>query len=88
MIFCERVSMVYFDDIAIFIFTRTWEEHLAVLDDVLQRLRAAGLTASPSKCAFDQEELLYLGHLVTREGILLGAKKRAMASNCHICAVF
>jgi len=60
--------MVYLDDIVIF--TKTWEERPAVLDDVLQRLRAAGLKASPGKCAFGQEELLYLGNLVTREGIL------------------
>ena len=60
--------MVYLDDIVIF--TKTLEEHLAVQDDVLQRLRATGLKASPGKCALGQEELLYLGHLVTREGIL------------------
>lgn len=69
--------MVYLHDIAI---VRTWAEHLAVQDDVLQRLRAMGLKASPGKCAFGQEELMYLGHLVTREGILLGAKERATAS--------
>ena len=40
------------------------------LNDVLQRLHAAGLKASPAKCEFGQEQLLYLGHLVTREGIL------------------
>ncbi|KAL0021638.1 hypothetical protein WJX77_002850 [Trebouxia sp. C0004] len=63
-----KTVMVYLDDIINF--TRTWEDHLAVLDDVLQRLRAAGLKASPGKCAFGQGELLYLGHLVTGEGIL------------------
>ena len=52
-----KTVMVYLDDKLIF--TRSWEEHLAVLDDVLQRLRAAGLKASPGKCAFGQEELLY-----------------------------
>lgn len=58
--------MVHLDDAVIF--TRTWEEHLGVLDDVLQRLRAAGLKASPCKCAFVQEELLYLGHLSHQRG--------------------
>jgi len=43
---------------------------LAVLDEVFLRLRAAGLMASPAKCDIAQEELLYLGHLVTRQGIL------------------
>ena len=63
-----KTVMVYLTDIVIL--TKTWEEHLAVLNNVLQRLRAAGLKASLGKCAFGQEELLYLGHLVTKEGIL------------------
>ena len=63
-----KTVMVYLDDIVVY--TKTWEEHVAVLDDVLQRLRAAGLKASPGKCAFGQEEPLYLGNLVTRKGIL------------------
>lgn len=60
--------MVYLTDTVIF--TKTQEEGLAVLDNVLLRPRAAGLKASTGKCAFGQEEQLYLEHLVTREGIL------------------
>ena len=63
-----KTVMVYLDDIVIY--TNTWQEHLAVLDEVFLRLRAAGLMASPAKCDIAQEELLYLGHLVTRQGIL------------------
>ena len=61
-------AMVYLDDIIIY--SRTWEEHVVALDQVLGRLRAANLQASGSKCALAQSELLYLGHLVTRQGIL------------------
>ena len=60
--------MVYLDDIIIY--SETWQEHLATLDDVLRRLRAAGLKASPGKCEFGQTSMQYLGHIVTREGIL------------------
>ena len=63
-----RNVMVYLDDIIIY--NVTWEEHLAILDDVLRRLRAAGLQASRSKCAYGQSTIQYLGHIVTREGIL------------------
>ena len=59
---------VYLDDIIVF--TETWEEHLTFLDEVFTRLRAAGLKASPNKCELGMEQLLYLGHIVTREGIL------------------
>ena len=63
-----KTVMVYLDDIIAF--TETWEEHLTILDEVFTRLRAAGLKASPSKCELGMEQLLYLGHIVTREGIL------------------
>ena len=60
--------MVYLDDIIIY--SETWQEHLATLDEVLRRLRAAGLKASPSKCEFGKTSIQYLGHIVNREGIL------------------
>ena len=60
--------MVYLDDIIVY--SRTWEEHVVALDQVFGRLRAANLQASGSKSALPQSELLYLGHLVTRQGIL------------------
>ena len=63
----EKV-MVYLDDIIIY--TKTWREHMATLDEVFRRLRAANLKASPAKCAIGQTEIQYLGHLVTRAGIL------------------
>ena len=54
--------MVYLDDIIGY--SETWQEHLATLHNVLRRLRAAGLQASPSKCEFDRATLQYLGHIV------------------------
>ena len=50
--------MVYLDDIVVY--NKTWEEHLATLDNVLHRLRAAGLQASPSKCEFGRTTIQYL----------------------------
>ena len=60
--------MVYLDDIVVY--SSTWAEHLASLDSVLRRLKAAGLQASPGKCEFGKTEMTYLGHIVTRDGIL------------------
>ena len=60
--------MVYLDDIIIY--SKSWRDHIQALDDVFRRLRAANLKASASKCALGQTEMQYLGHLVTREGIL------------------
>jgi hypothetical protein len=36
---------------------------------VLERLRRAGLKLKPSKCSLFQDKVVYLGHVVTRDGI-------------------
>lgn len=58
--------MVYLDDIVVY--TDTWQDHLAALDEVFLRLRSAGLKASPSKCEIAQEQLLCPRHIILREG--------------------
>jgi len=60
--------MVYLDDIIIY--SETWQEHLATLDEVWRQLTAAGLKASPRKCEFGRTSMQYLGHIVNREDIL------------------
>ena len=52
----------FMDDILIA--TKTWEEHLTALDQVLQRLDEANLAAKPSKMFVGFRELPYLGHMV------------------------
>ena len=58
----EDFSSAYIDDIVVF--SRTWEEHLAHLKQVLDRLRKFHITAKPSKCEWGAQSLLYLGHAV------------------------
>lgn len=52
----------YIDDILIH--TATWDQHVLTLENVLQRLRNANLTARPSKCAFGLGRIDFLGHIV------------------------
>ena len=71
MVLCDLLwdrVLVYLDDIIIY--SETWQEQMATIDEVLRRLRAAGLKASAGKCEFGQTSMQYLGHLVTREGVL------------------
>ena len=65
--------VVYLDDIIIF--SNTKEEHLKRLEAVFQKLAAAGLKLKPSKCYFFKEEIEYLGHVVSGEGISTNPKK-------------
>ena len=59
--------LVYLDDITVF--SRTFTEHLGHLRAVFDRLQDAGLKLKPSKCSFFREEMEFLGHKVTKEGI-------------------
>ncbi|XP_043225249.1 uncharacterized protein K02A2.6-like isoform X2 [Amphibalanus amphitrite] len=58
---------VYLDDILVS--SRSTEEHLKTLDEVLRRLQEAGLKVRASKCQFMMQNVEYLGHLIDRNGI-------------------
>ena len=61
------LCLVYLNDVMVV--GRSFEEHLLNLQNVFEHLRKAGLKLKPKKCAFLKKEVLYLGHLVSREGI-------------------
>ncbi len=56
--------VVYIDDVLVF--SRTLEDHL---EQVIARLQEAGLKLQPAKCHFLQEEVEYLGHVITPFGL-------------------
>ena len=60
--------LFYLDDIIVF--SSTWEEHQARLREVFERLRHAKLKLGTAKCTFAANEVSYLGHRVTEEGLL------------------
>ena len=59
--------LVYIDDIIIF--GKTFDQHLHNLQQVLDRLRQAGLKLHPRKCHFLQHEVTFLGHVVSQKGV-------------------
>ena len=63
-----ETCLFYLDDIIVF--SSTWEEHLARLREVFERLRHAKLKLGATKCTFAAKEVSYLGHRVTEEGLL------------------
>ena len=58
---------VYIDDVLIY--SRTLKEHLEHLKTVIQRIEGAGLKLKTSKCCFVREEVEYLGHILTPDGL-------------------
>ena len=55
-------ASAYLDDVVIY--SKTWEEHLLHLKEILRRLGRGGLTVKPKKCQFGMEQCTYLGHVV------------------------
>ncbi len=71
--------LIYLDDIIIF--SKSFNEHLARLQLVFDRLREHGLKLKPSKCQLVRKEVQYLGHLVSAEGIRTDPEKISKVKN-------
>ena len=68
--------VVYIDDVLVF--SRTLDEHLEHLHCVIQRIHDAGLKLKPSKCRFIRDEVEYLGHLITPQGLKTNSRLTAI----------
>ncbi len=63
----HKYLLVLFDDILIY--SKTWEEHLRNVDEVLGIMEANSLFAKQSKSKFRMTKILYLGHVVSKFGV-------------------
>ncbi|CAM6096646.1 unnamed protein product [Calypogeia fissa] len=63
----DQGVLVFIDDILVY--SRTLEEHEQLLKEVFRRLCKAHLFAKTSKCEFAMEEIQFLGHTFTKDGI-------------------
>ena len=62
-----RILMCYLDDILCY--ASSFKDHLSRLETIFKRLREVGLRLNPEKCSFCQDSVLFLGHIVSSEGI-------------------
>ena len=62
-----HICVVYLDDILIY--SRTFSDHLLHLDEVLSRIQLAGLKLNSKKCHFARDHVVFLGHVVSRDGL-------------------
>ncbi|KAJ9557738.1 hypothetical protein OSB04_012352 [Centaurea solstitialis] len=78
----DRSVIVFIDDILIY--SKTKEEHVVHLREVLEVLRRERLYAKFSKCAFWLEEVQFLGHIINREGIKVDPAKIEAVMNSEV----
>jgi hypothetical protein len=65
--------LVFFDDILVY--SKTWEEHMKHLGQVLSLLEENQFYAKMSKCTFGKEEVEYLGHIISKKGVKVDPKR-------------
>lgn len=68
-----KTVLIYLDDIVIF--SQTIEQHLERLEEVLARLKQAGLKLKPRKCELFCSSVKYLGHVVSANGVSTDPEK-------------
>jgi hypothetical protein len=69
----DRTVVAYLDDILVY--SRTLEEHIRHVTEVLECLRKADLRLKPEKCEWHKEEVEFLGFVVGRNGVKMSSKK-------------
>jgi len=62
-----KTLLIYLDDIIIF--SSNLDDHFQILDEVLTKLKKSGLKLKPTKCDFLKDEVLYIGHVVSKDGV-------------------
>ena len=68
-----RIALAYLDDIIVF--GATIDECVDNVRAVFKRIREAGLKLKASKCSFFRPETLYLGHVISGDGVRCDPEK-------------
>jgi hypothetical protein len=63
----RKSVLVFFDDILVY--KKAWQEHMRHLDEVLSVMEARLLYSKESKCEFIMKNILYLGHIISAQGV-------------------
>ncbi|XP_052218279.1 uncharacterized protein K02A2.6-like [Dreissena polymorpha] len=62
-----ETCLIYIDDIIVF--GSDFRQHMERIQKVLERMEAAGLKLRPDKCEMLKEEVVFLRHMVSKEGV-------------------
>ena len=83
--------LIYLDDLIIF--SKTFDKHLERLQLVFDRLKEHGLKLRPSKGQLMRQEVQYMGHVVSAEGVwtdpekITAVKDLVRPTNCPSCSL-
>ncbi|KAJ1686917.1 hypothetical protein LUZ63_018307 [Rhynchospora breviuscula] len=77
--YLRKFILVFFDDILIY--SKTMEDHIKHVQLTLEVLKKNELFAKMSKCEFGSEQLEYLGHIISAQGVATDLKKVEVMKN-------
>ena len=63
-----QTCLIYLDDVIVY--APNFDLHLSRVEEVLSRIRQAGLKLKPEKCHLLQREVTFLGHVISEHGVL------------------
>ncbi|XP_054267309.1 uncharacterized protein K02A2.6-like [Macrosteles quadrilineatus] len=69
----QRNCLAHIDDILVW--GSSQEEHDLILNEVLKKLRNAGITLNKDKCVFSQPEVQFLGHHLSSRGVQISHER-------------
>ena len=69
----SEICLVYLDDIILH--SKTLEEYLQRLEMLLQQLQEVNLKLKPNKCSLMQKKVVFLGHVISGDGIATHPEK-------------
>jgi hypothetical protein len=76
--YLRRFVLVFFD--GILIYSSSWAEHLQHVPIIFNELREHHLHLKRSKCTFGTTSVVYLGHVISAEGVGMDADKVAVVA--------
>ena len=82
LIYC----LIYLDDLIVF--SQTAEQHLHQLRVVFDRLREYNLKLKPSMCSLFKEEINYLAHQASKEGIWPSDADLKAIAECTLLQIY
>lgn len=74
-----KFVLCYIDDLLVW--SKNFEEHLLHLGQVFAKLREANLTLKPDKCRFGLEKVMFLGHILSKDGVSVDSEKTEKVRN-------